>query len=109
MDNLLSIITFLPLVAAAILALFLRGEDAAAQRNAKWLALAATSAARKMPDLTARKSTCWTPRSFSHSKTEAISSHHLPHDISPKFPSLSPVPAKSGKTNIVPKAANRRP
>jgi NADH-quinone oxidoreductase subunit M len=44
MNNLLSIITFLPLIAAAILALFLRGEDAAAQRNAKWLALAATVA-----------------------------------------------------------------
>ncbi|HGG04444.1 MAG TPA: NADH-quinone oxidoreductase subunit M, partial [Aliiroseovarius sp.] len=44
MDNLLSIITFLPLVAAGILALFLRGDDAAAQKNAKWLALAATSA-----------------------------------------------------------------
>ena len=43
MDNILSIITFLPLVAAAILALFLRGDDAAAQRNAKWLALIATS------------------------------------------------------------------
>jgi len=43
MENLLSIITFLPLVAAAILALFLRGDDAAAQRNAKWLALIATS------------------------------------------------------------------
>ncbi|HEX9857904.1 MAG TPA: NADH-quinone oxidoreductase subunit M, partial [Paracoccaceae bacterium] len=37
-------ITFIPLVAAGILALFLRGEDAAAQRNAKWLALLATSA-----------------------------------------------------------------
>ncbi|MCI2398035.1 NADH-quinone oxidoreductase subunit M [Aliiroseovarius subalbicans] len=44
MNNLLSIITFLPLVAAVILALFLRGDDAAAQRNAKWLALAATTA-----------------------------------------------------------------
>ncbi len=44
MDNLLSIITFLPLVAAAILALFLRGDDEAAQKNAKWLALIATSA-----------------------------------------------------------------
>jgi len=44
MDNLLSIITFIPAVAAAILALFLRGEDAAAQRNAKWLALLATTA-----------------------------------------------------------------
>ena len=42
MDNLLSIVTFLPLVAALILAVFLRGEDEAAQRNAKWLALAAT-------------------------------------------------------------------
>ncbi|PRX32688.1 NADH-quinone oxidoreductase subunit M [Meinhardsimonia xiamenensis] len=44
MTNLLSIVTFLPLVAAAILALFLRGEDEAAQRNAKWLALIATTA-----------------------------------------------------------------
>ncbi len=44
MDNLLSIITFLPGVAAAILALFLRGDDEAAQRNAKWLAMIATSA-----------------------------------------------------------------
>ena len=44
MENLLSITVFLPLVAAAILALFLRGEDEAAQRNAKWLALIATSA-----------------------------------------------------------------
>ncbi|MBC7154982.1 MAG: NADH-quinone oxidoreductase subunit M [Rhodobacteraceae bacterium] len=44
MENLLSIITFLPLVAAVILALFLRGDDAAAQSNAKWLALIATSA-----------------------------------------------------------------
>ncbi|SFR54231.1 NADH-quinone oxidoreductase subunit M [Litoreibacter janthinus] len=43
MDNLLSIITFAPLVAALILALFLRGDDAAAQRNAKWFALIATS------------------------------------------------------------------
>ena len=43
MENILSIITFLPLVAAVILALFLRGDDAAAQRNAKWLALIATS------------------------------------------------------------------
>jgi len=44
MDNLLSIITFLPLVAAGIMALLLRGNDAAAQRNAKWLALFATTA-----------------------------------------------------------------
>ncbi|MGY6411521.1 MAG: NADH-quinone oxidoreductase subunit M [Alkalilacustris sp.] len=44
MGSLLSIITFTPLVAAVILAAFLRGEDAEAQRNAKWLALIATSA-----------------------------------------------------------------
>ncbi len=44
MDNLLSIVTFLPMIAAGILALFLRGEDAAAQRAAKSLALFATSA-----------------------------------------------------------------
>ena len=43
MENLLSIVTFIPLLAAGILALFLRGDDAAAQRNAKWLALIATS------------------------------------------------------------------
>ena len=42
MDNLLSIVTFTPLLAALILAVFLRGDDAAAQRNAKWLALGAT-------------------------------------------------------------------
>ncbi|CUH66898.1 NADH-quinone oxidoreductase subunit M [Thalassovita gelatinovora] len=41
-DSLLSLVTFLPALAAAILAIFLRGEDAAAQRNAKWLALIAT-------------------------------------------------------------------
>ncbi|MCF1709574.1 NADH-quinone oxidoreductase subunit M [Tabrizicola sp. J26] len=44
MENLLSIITFIPLVAAVIMALFLRGDDPAAQRNAKWLALLATTA-----------------------------------------------------------------
>lgn len=44
MTNLLSIITFLPIVAAAILALFLRGTDEAAARNARWLALIATTA-----------------------------------------------------------------
>ncbi|MEP1327454.1 NADH-quinone oxidoreductase subunit M [Pseudophaeobacter sp.] len=43
MDNLLSIVTFIPAAAAAIMALLMRGEDAAAQRNAKWLALLATS------------------------------------------------------------------
>ncbi|MFT4013470.1 MAG: NADH-quinone oxidoreductase subunit M [Paracoccus sp. (in: a-proteobacteria)] len=44
MTNLLSIITFLPIVAAGIMALFLRGQDEAAARNAKWLAMLATSA-----------------------------------------------------------------
>jgi len=44
MLSLLSIITFTPAVAALILALFLRGDDAAAQNNARWLALVATSA-----------------------------------------------------------------
>ncbi|WP_146344777.1 NADH-quinone oxidoreductase subunit M [Falsiphaeobacter marinintestinus] len=43
MDNLLSIVTFIPLIAAAILAVFLRGEDEAAQRNAKWVAMFATT------------------------------------------------------------------
>ncbi|MFZ5708553.1 MAG: NADH-quinone oxidoreductase subunit M [Pseudomonadota bacterium] len=44
MGSLLSIITFLPLVAAAVLALFLKGDDPAAQRNARWLGLTATTA-----------------------------------------------------------------
>ena len=44
MDNLLSITTFIPAVAAVILALFLRGDDEAAQQNAKWVALFATGA-----------------------------------------------------------------
>ena len=44
MNNLLSIITFLPIVAALILAVFLRGEEEGAGRNAKWLALIATTA-----------------------------------------------------------------
>ena len=43
MDNLLSIVTFIPALAAVILAIFLRGEDEAAQRNAKWVALVATT------------------------------------------------------------------
>ena len=38
MGNLLSLTTFIPLLGAAILALFLRGNDEAAQRNAKWVA-----------------------------------------------------------------------
>ncbi|NSX56614.1 NADH-quinone oxidoreductase subunit M [Parasulfitobacter algicola] len=44
MDNLLSIVTFLPLLGAVILAVFLRGDDEAAQRNAKWVAFWATLA-----------------------------------------------------------------
>ena len=44
MDNLLSIVTFLPALAAVILLVFLRGDDEAASRNAKWLSLIATSA-----------------------------------------------------------------
>jgi len=44
MENLLSIVTFIPALAALILAVFLRGDDAPAQKNAKWLALLATSA-----------------------------------------------------------------
>ncbi|MEI4470530.1 NADH-quinone oxidoreductase subunit M [Frigidibacter sp. MR17.24] len=43
MENLLSIITFTPIVAALILAVFLRGDDKAAQANAKWVALVATT------------------------------------------------------------------
>ena len=43
MDNLLSVVTFIPALAALILAVFLRGDDEAARRNAKWLALIATS------------------------------------------------------------------
>ena len=42
MGNILSLTTFLPLLAAIILAIFARGDDEAAQRNAKWVALAAT-------------------------------------------------------------------
>ncbi|MEE4188982.1 MAG: NADH-quinone oxidoreductase subunit M [Roseobacter sp.] len=44
MDNLLSIVTFIPALAAFILAVFLRGDDEAANRNAKWVAMFATSA-----------------------------------------------------------------
>ena len=44
MGNLLSLTTFIPLLGAAILALFLRGDDPAAQRNAKWVAMATTVA-----------------------------------------------------------------
>ncbi|EAR50420.1 NADH dehydrogenase subunit M [Oceanicola granulosus HTCC2516] len=44
MGNLLSLTTFFPLLGALILALFLRGDDAAAQSNAKWVAFATTLA-----------------------------------------------------------------
>ncbi|MXU65611.1 NADH-quinone oxidoreductase subunit M [Oceanomicrobium pacificus] len=44
MDYLLSLVTFLPLIGAAMLMLFLRGEDEAAQLNAKRLALFTTGA-----------------------------------------------------------------
>ncbi|MEP5761017.1 MAG: NADH-quinone oxidoreductase subunit M [Litoreibacter sp.] len=44
MENILSIITFIPLIAAVTLAICLRGDDETAQRNAKWVALLATSA-----------------------------------------------------------------
>ncbi|MFA3917591.1 NADH-quinone oxidoreductase subunit M [Ruegeria hyattellae] len=43
MDNILSIVLVIPAIAALILAVFLRGEDAAAQRNAKMVALFATT------------------------------------------------------------------
>jgi len=42
MGNLLSIVTFLPLVAALVLAVFLRGDDEAAQLGAKRVALYST-------------------------------------------------------------------
>jgi len=42
MGNILSLTTFIPLIGAAILALFLRGDDEAARRNAKWVALVTT-------------------------------------------------------------------
>ncbi len=45
MENLLSVVTFIPAIGALILALFLRGNDAAAQRNAKWMALVASGGA----------------------------------------------------------------
>ena len=44
MDNILSIVTFIPAIAALIMALFLRGDDDAARKNAKWIAMFATSA-----------------------------------------------------------------
>jgi NADH-quinone oxidoreductase subunit M len=42
MSNLLSLITFIPLVAAVILSLLARGDSQPAQQNIKYLALAAT-------------------------------------------------------------------
>ena len=44
MENILSIATFIPLGAAIIMGLLLRGDDKSAQENAKWLALTATLA-----------------------------------------------------------------
>ena len=44
MENLLTIMTFMPLIAAIILVVFLRGDDEAAQTNAKRLALIASLA-----------------------------------------------------------------
>ncbi|MGR3486113.1 MAG: NADH-quinone oxidoreductase subunit M [Paracoccaceae bacterium] len=44
MGNLLSLVTFFPALGALILAVFLRGDDPDAQRNAKWVALATTAA-----------------------------------------------------------------
>ncbi|MDA1238745.1 MAG: NADH-quinone oxidoreductase subunit M, partial [Proteobacteria bacterium] len=44
MENLLTIMIFIPLIASIILAVFLRGEDRVSQNNAKWLALVATVA-----------------------------------------------------------------
>ena len=44
MGSLLSLVTFLPLIGAVVLLLFLRGEDPAAQKNAKLLALFTTGA-----------------------------------------------------------------
>ncbi len=43
MDSILSIVTFIPALAAFILIVFLRGNDEAAQRNAKYVGLFATS------------------------------------------------------------------
>ncbi|MCG7494768.1 NADH-quinone oxidoreductase subunit M [Thalassobius sp. Cn5-15] len=41
-DSLLSLVTFIPTLGAVILAIFLRGTNKAAQRNAKWVALVTT-------------------------------------------------------------------
>ncbi len=44
MDNLLSLITFIPMLGAAVLMLALRGDDEMAVRNTKWIALGVTVA-----------------------------------------------------------------
>ncbi|HIP23936.1 MAG TPA: NADH-quinone oxidoreductase subunit M, partial [Rhodobacteraceae bacterium] len=44
MDNLLSLVTFFPMIGAAVMLVFLRGEDEMAVRNAKWIALGVTVA-----------------------------------------------------------------
>ena len=44
MNSLLSLVTFLPLIGAVVLMVFLRGDDALAQKNAKLLALVTTTA-----------------------------------------------------------------
>ena len=44
MNNILSIATFIPLIAAIIMGVLLRGDDKSAQNSAKWLALTATLA-----------------------------------------------------------------
>lgn len=44
MENLLSLVTFLPMLGAAVLMFVLRGEDEMAVRNAKWIALGTTAA-----------------------------------------------------------------
>ncbi len=61
--NLLSLITFLPLIAALLLVVFLRGDDEAARLNAKRLALLATSATFLLSLATRRI------RAFSSSRT----------------------------------------
>ncbi|TPE53883.1 NADH-quinone oxidoreductase subunit M [Amaricoccus solimangrovi] len=44
MNSLLSLVTFLPLIGAVVLLLFLKGDDSAARKNAKLLALFTTTA-----------------------------------------------------------------
>ncbi|MBL1437178.1 MAG: NADH-quinone oxidoreductase subunit M [Rhodobacteraceae bacterium] len=44
MDNLLSLVTFFPMIGAVVMLVFLRGEDEMAVRNAKWIALGVTIA-----------------------------------------------------------------